>query len=149
VPSSLCRGDEWTQHVTEIHAKAGDCVVFMEACVHGALPWKAAHERRALLYRYIPGHAACAKTTYFCRLCADIGKLRLPPSDWICAETVGFAAADTPGLGTITYPDWIKEMDPGQAAVLLNPGFPSAMRLEHVIKPTVEQFLKDREAAKL
>ena len=40
-------------------------------------------------------------------------------------------------------------MDPEQAAVLLNPGFPSAMRLERVIKPTVEQFLKDREAAKL
>ena len=57
--------------------------------------------------------------------------------------------ADTPGLGTITYPDWIKKTDPEQAAVLLNPGFPSAMRLERVIQPTVEQFLKDREAAKL
>jgi hypothetical protein len=71
VPSSLlCHGDEWTQHVTEIHAKAGDCMVFMEACVHGVLPRKAAYERRALLYRYTPGHAACAKTTYFCLLCA-------------------------------------------------------------------------------
>jgi hypothetical protein len=34
--------------------KAGDLLIFNEATTHGALPWKARHERRALLYRYSP-----------------------------------------------------------------------------------------------
>ena len=41
-----------------MNAKAGDAVIFAEACTHGSLPWKAAHQRRALLYRFSPGHAA-------------------------------------------------------------------------------------------
>lgn len=57
-PVSLKIGERWTQHVTEVHAKAGDIVIFCEACVHGALPWKGDHERRCLLYRFNPGHAA-------------------------------------------------------------------------------------------
>lgn len=35
---------------------AGDCVIFSEAVTHGALPWVAGHERRALLYKYTPGY---------------------------------------------------------------------------------------------
>ena len=35
-------------------AKAGDVVIFNEACIHGTLPWTASHQRRALLYRYSP-----------------------------------------------------------------------------------------------
>ena len=93
-------------HVTEVHAKKGDCVVFGEACTHGALPWRGQHQRRALLYRYTPGHA-------------------------------GY----TPGLANVEYPQWIQEMDPDQAKVLLNPGWPSGMREEQMLKPTVEQFL--------
>lgn len=57
-PMSLKVGERWGQHVTEVHAKKGDAVVFCEACVHGALPWKGVHERRCLLYRFNPGHAA-------------------------------------------------------------------------------------------
>ena len=49
---------DWTQHVTEVHARAGDAVIFSEACTHGSLPWRASHQRRALLYRYSQGHAA-------------------------------------------------------------------------------------------
>ena len=55
---SLKIGERWNQHVTEVHAKKGDVVIFCEACVHGALPWKGDHERRCLLYRFNPGHAA-------------------------------------------------------------------------------------------
>jgi len=35
---------------------AGDALIFTEALTHGALPWRAAHERRALLFKYCPGH---------------------------------------------------------------------------------------------
>ena len=37
---------------------AGSAVIFIEALTHGTLPWTADHERRALLYRYTPGHMA-------------------------------------------------------------------------------------------
>lgn len=45
----------WLQHVTQ---KAGSVVIFTEALTHGTLPWTADHERRALFYRYTPGHVA-------------------------------------------------------------------------------------------
>ena len=38
--------------------RAGSAVIFTEALTHGTLPWTADHERRALLYRYAPGHMA-------------------------------------------------------------------------------------------
>ncbi len=37
-------------------ARAGDALIFTEALIHGTLPWTADHERRALLYKYMPGH---------------------------------------------------------------------------------------------
>jgi ectoine hydroxylase-related dioxygenase (phytanoyl-CoA dioxygenase family) len=42
--------------VAEVPVKAGDVIVFTEALSHGTLSWKAAHERRMLLYKYCPGH---------------------------------------------------------------------------------------------
>ncbi len=47
----------WESHrdiVRKIPVDPGDVVIFSEAVVHGTLPWKADHERRALLYRYSP-----------------------------------------------------------------------------------------------
>lgn len=41
--------------VAEVPMAAGDLVVFCEALTHGTLPWRAAHERRSLLYKYSPG----------------------------------------------------------------------------------------------
>lgn len=35
--------------------KAGSAVIFTEALTHGAMPWRANHERRTLLYRYAAG----------------------------------------------------------------------------------------------
>jgi hypothetical protein len=46
--------------VTEVHGKAGDAIIFSETCTHGTLPWTAAHQRRAILYKYSPGHLAYA-----------------------------------------------------------------------------------------
>ena len=40
--------------VRNIGCKAGDVVIFMEATIHGSLPWNADWERRSLLYRYSP-----------------------------------------------------------------------------------------------
>ena len=41
--------------VTEVPLAAGDLVIFTEALTHGTLPWRAAHERRSVLYKYSPG----------------------------------------------------------------------------------------------
>ena len=39
--------------VRNVATKAGDLVIFLEATLHGALPWTADHNRRSLLYRYV------------------------------------------------------------------------------------------------
>ena len=44
--------------VTEINARAGDAIIFSEACTHGTLPWNGEHQRRAILYKYNTGHMA-------------------------------------------------------------------------------------------
>jgi ectoine hydroxylase-related dioxygenase (phytanoyl-CoA dioxygenase family) len=36
--------------------RAGSALIFTEALTHGTRPWKAAHERIALFYKYQPGH---------------------------------------------------------------------------------------------
>ncbi len=36
--------------------RAGDVVVWSEATVHGATPWKADHQRRIALYRFSPAN---------------------------------------------------------------------------------------------
>lgn len=66
-----------------------------EACIHGALPWRADHQRRALLYRFNPGHAAY-----------------------------------TPGVAEFVYPDWVEDMTEEEKAIVLQPGYPSSMRLD-------------------
>ena len=40
--------------VRNVAGKAGDMVIFLEATIHGALPWTADHNRRSLFYRYGP-----------------------------------------------------------------------------------------------
>lgn len=41
-----------------VHQKAGDVLIFTEALTHGTLPWHAEHQRRSILFKYIPGHAS-------------------------------------------------------------------------------------------
>ena len=38
--------------VRSVACKAGDLIIFLEATIHGSLPWQADYERRVLLYRY-------------------------------------------------------------------------------------------------
>ena len=46
--------EQHQEHVLELNGKAGDAVIFTETLTHGTLPWTAAHERRALLYKFSP-----------------------------------------------------------------------------------------------
>ncbi|HIG17352.1 MAG TPA: hypothetical protein EYQ31_08705 [Candidatus Handelsmanbacteria bacterium] len=55
-PKKMLRWERYQEYVTEVNAKAGDAVIFTEACTHGTLPWKADHQRRAILYKYNAGH---------------------------------------------------------------------------------------------
>ena len=63
---------------------AGDALIFTEALVHGTIPWAAEHERRALLYKYSPGHSAWATGIYddfdMSLLTDQQSRLLLPPS---------------------------------------------------------------------
>jgi ectoine hydroxylase-related dioxygenase (phytanoyl-CoA dioxygenase family) len=33
-----------------VHAEKGDAIIFCEAIIHGALPWRGGHDRRMVLY---------------------------------------------------------------------------------------------------
>ncbi|MBT5874113.1 MAG: hypothetical protein HOH43_11900 [Candidatus Latescibacteria bacterium] len=55
-PEKMLRWEQYQQFVTEINAKAGDAIIFSEACTHGTLPWTADHQRRAILYKYNAAH---------------------------------------------------------------------------------------------
>lgn len=50
--------------VQSVPCKAGDCIVFTEALTHGTLPWQAEATRRALFFKYSPGHIAWSKNYY-------------------------------------------------------------------------------------
>ena len=55
-PKEMLRWEKYQEFVTEINARAGDAVIFSEACTHGTLPWTADHQRRAILFKYNAGH---------------------------------------------------------------------------------------------
>lgn len=44
--------------VKEIPLPAGSALIFTEALTHCTLPWRAPEERRAVLFKYAPGHVA-------------------------------------------------------------------------------------------
>ena len=58
MPAALSRRERHTHAVHEVNAKKGDCILFSEATTHGTLPWCGRHQRRALLYKFSPGHHA-------------------------------------------------------------------------------------------
>ncbi len=53
-PPEILECDEAEDIVHHVPCKAGDLLIFNEATTHGTLPWKAAHERRTLMYRFSP-----------------------------------------------------------------------------------------------
>ena len=60
VPTAFANGqvEGFEEHVHQPAVKAGDIVFFSEATVHGAMAWKADHERRLALYRFSPSNFA-------------------------------------------------------------------------------------------
>jgi ectoine hydroxylase-related dioxygenase (phytanoyl-CoA dioxygenase family) len=42
--------------ITVPEAEPGDAIIFTEALTHGSTPWTSSHMRRALLFKYTPGH---------------------------------------------------------------------------------------------
>lgn len=58
VPEAFAHGTLAPEHLYQPATAAGDVILFSEATVHGAMPWKADHERRIVLYRFAA--AGCA-----------------------------------------------------------------------------------------
>lgn len=56
IPASIAGLTTETFPVVQIPQKAGSAVIFTEALTHGSLPWTAQTDRRALLFKYCPGH---------------------------------------------------------------------------------------------
>ncbi len=64
IPGEVRRFERPAHYVVQPPVEAGDVIIFTEALVHGTMPWNAAHERRALLYKYSPGHSSWASEYY-------------------------------------------------------------------------------------
>lgn len=58
IPREVMRFERPAPYVVQPEVEAGDALFFTEALIHGTLPWRGQHERRALLYKYSPGHSA-------------------------------------------------------------------------------------------
>jgi ectoine hydroxylase-related dioxygenase (phytanoyl-CoA dioxygenase family) len=56
VPPDVASIMDETHPVRHVPLTAGDAVIFTEAVTHGSLPWSGRGERRALLFKYAPGH---------------------------------------------------------------------------------------------
>ncbi len=50
--------------VQHVPTKAGDCVIFTEALMHGTLPWQGPGERRTLFFKYAPPVIAWTNKRY-------------------------------------------------------------------------------------
>lgn len=57
-PEGLVDPEDCRPLLQHVPHRAGSAIIFTEALTHGTLPWTADHERRAVLYRYTPGHMA-------------------------------------------------------------------------------------------
>jgi hypothetical protein len=51
-PDGIRLFQEHKDRIRQIEAKAGDAILFVETLMHGALPWRAKHQRRTVLFRY-------------------------------------------------------------------------------------------------
>eukprot|EP00457_Paulinella_chromatophora_P002633 gb/GEZN01002638.1/.p1 GENE.gb/GEZN01002638.1/~~gb/GEZN01002638.1/.p1 ORF type:complete len:352 (+),score=42.20 gb/GEZN01002638.1/:213-1268(+) len=61
VPDAMTHGlagSGFQEHVYQPSSRAGDVLFFTEATVHGALPWKALHPRRLVIFRFAPANMA-------------------------------------------------------------------------------------------
>ena len=84
IPSDVRNFERPTHYVVQPPLEAGDVLFFTEALVHGTMPWNADHQRRALLYKYSPGHSAWSGNYYdiskYGELTEQQQRMLLPPS---------------------------------------------------------------------
>ena len=84
LPPDVRSFESHAHYVAQPTAKAGDAIFFTEALIHGTMPWRAAHERRSLLYKYSPGHSAWSGHFYdlseFGELTDQQKRILSPPS---------------------------------------------------------------------
>ena len=64
IPTDVRQFERPAHYVVQPPLEAGDVLFFTEALIHGTMPWKAKHQRRALLYKYSPGHSAWSGNYY-------------------------------------------------------------------------------------
>lgn len=64
IPDEVRHYERRPHYVRQPAVAAGDALIFTEALIHGTMPWTAKHERRALLYKYSPGHSAWSQNYY-------------------------------------------------------------------------------------
>ncbi|MEM7031862.1 MAG: phytanoyl-CoA dioxygenase family protein [Chloroflexota bacterium] len=64
VPEDVKHYERVPHYVYQPPVEAGDVLIFTEALIHGTMAWTADHERRALLYKFSPGHSSWAPTYY-------------------------------------------------------------------------------------
>ncbi len=64
MPDDVENFESPAHYVIQPAVNAGDVIIFTEALVHGTMPWNADHERRALLYKYSPGHSSWSSEYY-------------------------------------------------------------------------------------
>ena len=57
-PQGLYHFRDHQDLVVQETCKAGDCIVFSESLTHGTARWRAAHQRRSVLFRYSPANSA-------------------------------------------------------------------------------------------
>lgn len=84
IPREVLRWERPAPYVVQPVVEAGDALFFTEALVHGTMTWAADHERRALLYKYSPGHSAWSQSYYnlddYENLTEQQRRLLAPPS---------------------------------------------------------------------
>lgn len=64
LPDEVRMHNRQPRYVVQPAVDAGDVIIFTEALIHGTAPWKSRHERRALLYKFSPGHSAWMNDYY-------------------------------------------------------------------------------------
>jgi hypothetical protein len=64
IPEEVRTQERDADYVVQPKADVGDLIIFTEALLHGTRAWTADHERRALLYKYSPGHSSWNQNYY-------------------------------------------------------------------------------------
>lgn len=84
IPKEVRSFERSAHYVVQPPLEAGDVLFFTEALIHGTMPWKADHQRRALLYKYSPGHSSWSSNYYdiskYDGLTEQQKRMLLPPS---------------------------------------------------------------------